>query len=130
MASNPHFPVKCTNSTDLAVINLVFSVSGGVCCLISAIIVILLLLSKAYYTVLQRLFLLMLAIVLRGSSWQLLRSTTGSMILSCKIRFVCDLELDWDSCVVFTVGIKTYLYFYVRRVSKGGEPAQFLQSRH
>lgn len=120
-------------STDLVKINLVFSLTGAVCCFISTLIVVLILCCKAYRTVLQRLFLyLMVAITLRELFIAAAIEHHWKYPLQDKVCMSIGFLWNWTGVLVFvfTVGIKIYLFFFVRHIARGSMLPRFLYTKH
>ncbi len=123
---------NCSNGTDLAEINLVFSVTGAVCCFISILIILYIVCGKAYHTVLQRLFLyLMVAIVLRelfiAAAIEHHWNYQQQDMVCRSIGFLW----NWTGVLVFafTVGIKIYLLILVKHVARGSVLPRLLQTK-
>lgn len=128
-----HSQFSNCSGVHLKEINLVFSVTGAVCCFISAAIVLLIVIGKAYYSVLQRLFLyLMVAIVMRELFIAASIEHQFKYELQEKVCTGIAFIWNWTGILVFafTVGMKVYLFFYVKHLTKGNTGPIFLQSRH
>ena len=115
---------NCTHFTidELLSLNLSISIAGGVCFFISVLIIALLIFYKAYQTLLQRLFVyLMVATALRELS---LLSLIEHYFYYAGQEEMCIAVAYFNHwtvalALVFTMGILIYMFYLVRRLSKG-----------
>ena len=120
----------CGSTVDLNTVNLVFSGTGAICCLISTVIIVLILSSKA---VLQRLFLYLMASILLRELFivaSLEHHYKYDEEIQDKVCTVIGLIWNWSGIMVFifTVGMKVYLFIYVKRLTRGDTGPVFVQS--
>ena len=131
MYSGPQFS-NCS-TVDLNTVNLVFSGTGAICCLISIVIIVLILFNKAYNSVLQRFFLYLMASILLRELFivaSLEHHYKYDKEIQDKVCAAIGLIWNWSGIMVFifTVGMKVYLFIYVKRLTRGDTGPVFVQS--
>ena len=134
MDNTSEFLSNCSDLSikDIAIMNLAYNITGGVCGFISVFITLLLVICKAYKSVLQRLFLyVMVAITVQELS---LAASIEHKFKYKGQEQVCTWTAFvhyWSGMINFvhTVGIMMYLFFLVRYVAKGEKTPRLLQTK-